>query len=254
MLKRILKHFRWGRTVRKGRVGFIYEPKKEGSPLAVGDAGDVIRVDSTPPWMVVDHSKDSIVFTNWPGVLWKVEVIQPAPDSKQEADFYTRAIAIRLIEKATATELFGANGRPVENILSQAAGLELIQIESVNPPCEIARQAYSKAWNTWLGNNHQNGGQLQHGDTLGVGSRGYDSPIGRGLVLLFNVFHKRAQEIEGDSAFTVDDAGDVHFVPKWQYAFDAAKHAAMACGAPDLLSRHERALLKDNWAALMEIA
>ena len=193
------------------------------------------------------------MFTNWPGSLWKVEVVDPAPDSEQVTKTYTRSKAVRLIEISTATELFGINGDAVERILNQAARLELIQIESAQPIDSDADNIYSTAWNTWikkLSDPNENSGDHRH--TLGVGSRGYDSPIGRGFVLLLNVVHKRAGELEGDSAFKVDGDGEIHFTPSWQMAFDATKHAAMASGAPELLSEHELRRLTSRWASLME--
>lgn len=252
MLKRFSNLFRSSIPTCNGRTGFVYTSQNEPGPLTAGRIGDVIRIQSAPPWIVVDHSKDSIVFTNWPGVLWMVEVVEPAPNSEQVTSTYTRSKAVRLIEISTATELFGANGDAVEQILNQAAQLELTQIESARPFGVDAVNAYSRAWNAWIKNRDPDETVGNHESTLGVGSCGYDSPIGRGFVLLFNVVHKRARAIEGDSAFSVDDEGELHFLPHWQIAFDAARFAAMACGAPELLSEQERRILVATWASMLE--
>ncbi len=240
----------WPRPVRDrvGRRGFVYTPDKAPGPLTLAKVGDVVSTETTPPWIVVDHFKDSIVFTNWPGTLWLVEVVEPAPRSDQITEAYTRARTVRLLETSSATELFGPHGTSVENLLDQAARLELPEVTAIHSPEPGSYDKYAEAWSKWLkqvGDSANIG--RDHSHTLGVGPRGYDSPIGRGLVLLFNVVHKRAKELEGDAAFTVDSDGEIHFTTRWQFAFDAAMHAAMAYGAPDLLSDFGRQLLAAPW-------
>jgi hypothetical protein len=96
------------RQSRQGCHGFIYSPNSEASRFHAGKSGDIIRIESAPPWLVVDRSKSTVVMTNWPGILWAGEVIEPAPESDQVNDFYTRCIAIRLTKRTTTTtELFG---------------------------------------------------------------------------------------------------------------------------------------------------
>lgn len=230
------------------RMGFVYTPYKTPGPLTDAKVGDVVTADVSPPWIVVDHHKDSIVFTNWPGTLWMVEVVEPAPRSEQITESYTRARTVRLIGKSSATELFGPYGDSVENLLDQAAELELSEVANARSPEPESADTYAAAWARWLEKIGDDSNlRCDHSGTLGVGPRGYDSPIGRGFVFLFNVIHKRAGELEGDSAFTVDTEGEIHFTLKWQFAFDAARHAAMAYGAPNLFSESERQLLVAAW-------
>jgi len=242
----------WSRSDsrRTERTGFVYTPNKEPGPLTLAKAGDVVSTkESAPPWIVVDHSKDSIVFTDWPGLLWLVEVVEPAPRSEQITDAYTRAKAVRLIETSSTTELFGPHGNAVEKILDRAAQLRVADVDAAPPPRCEAHDSYSNAWNKWLSIHSGDTPYLatDHSGTLGVGPRTYESPIGRGFVLLFNVVNKRAGELEGDSAFVVDSEGEIDFATKWNNAFTIAKHAAMAYGAPELLSEVERHLLADAW-------
>lgn len=242
-----LKRF-WSAQDRVGQTGFVYTPDKEPGPLAFGEVGDIVSTSTTPPWIVVDHCKDSIVFTNWPGTLWFVEVIEPAPCSDQITESYTRARTVRLIERSSATELFGPHGSSIEKLLDQAARLELPEVSALHPPESESYHKYAEAWSKWLNQVRENANLgHDHSYTLGVGPRGDDSPIGRGFVLLFNVVHKRAKELEGDSAFIVDREGEIHFTAKWQFAFDAARFAAMAYGARDLLSESDRQLLAAPW-------
>jgi len=240
----------WSRPARDGvgRRGFVYTPDKEPGPLTLAKVGDIVSTRVAPPWIVVDHAKDSIVFTNWPGTLWLVEVVEAAPRSDQITETYTRARTVRLLEKSSVAELFGPHGTSVENLLSQAARLELSEVAAMTSPVPQSHAKYAQAWSKWLDKVGDSSGLgHDHSRTLGVGPRGYDSPIGRGFVLLFNVVHKRARELEGDSAFTVDSDGEVHFTTKWQFAFDSAMHAALAYGAPSLLSDIDRQLLAAPW-------
>lgn len=52
----------------------------------------------------------------------------------------------------------------------------------------------------------------------------------------------------GEAAFTTDDEGEVSLTPLWSDACDAFLHAAMAYGAPELLSPAETAILVAAWA------
>ena len=41
-------------------------------------AGDDIRnPDRYPPWLIADHTIESIIPTEWPLTLWEVEIIDP---------------------------------------------------------------------------------------------------------------------------------------------------------------------------------
>jgi hypothetical protein len=230
---------------RKGRLGFIYSPHDEECPVNAGRTGDIIQVESVPPWLVVDHSKKTIVMTNWPGKLWAAEVIEPAAESEQANDMYTRSRCIKLIEPADTHELFGENGRGVEKILDQAADLELTHLTNARNANPKLEQLYSNAWNAWA-NDHDD-----HSYTLAMGTHGNESPIGKGLLLLHNVFHKRAKKLEGNDAFIVDDEGEIAFVAKWQSAFDAARFAAIANGAPRFFSPADQTRMSEPWNAIV---
>jgi len=219
---------------RKGLQGFIYSPHDAESPVNAGRVGDVIQADSAPPWLVVDHSKQTIVMTNWPGKLWAAEVVEPAPESEQVNDIYTRSRCIRLIEPATTDELFRENGRGVEIILDQAANLQSDQLTDNQCTEPELEHLYSLAWNSWA--NGPPAADDEYKFVLAMGKHGNESPIGKGLLLLSNVFHKRAERLEGKDAFIVDDEGEVSFVEKWRIAFNAARYAAIATGAPQFFS------------------
>lgn len=239
------------KQTRKGRRGFIYSPHDAESPLNSGKAGDIIQLESTPPWIVVDHYKQTIVMTNWPGILWLAEGIEPASESDQPNDIYTRSRSVRLIEPATTAELFGQNGRDVEKVLDQAAGLQLNQLLNIQRIDHQLQQLYSDAWNSWANGLHQGAAHYDHLYTLAKGTRGNESLIGKGLLLLSNVFHKLAQKLEGEAAFIVDDEGEIEFVPKWHHAFDAARHAAMAYGAPQLFSIEDQPRMATPWNTIV---
>lgn len=183
--------------------------------------------------------------TNWPGKLWAAEVIEPAAESEQANDMYTRSRCIKLIEPAATDELFGENGRGVEKILDQAADLKLTHLTDARYTNPELEQLYSNAWNAWA-NDHGD-----HSYTLAMGTHGNESPIGKGLLLLSNVFHKRAKKLEGDDAFMVDDEGEISFAAKWESAFDAARFAAVANGAPRFFSTTDQTKMSEPWNAIV---
>jgi hypothetical protein len=222
----------------------VYTPNKDGGPFIDAKEGDTIRVSPKPPWIVVDHAKETMVFTNWPGTLWYVEVIKPAPSSEQITKTYTRASAVRVIKAASTSEIFGPSGKDVEAVLCQAAELETVHLDALKALPPTGHAVFSEAWNRWLA-----GGEvaLDHSKTLSVGGHPRQSPVGPGFSLLFNVVLRRATELEGDDSRWVDEEGEFHFTEKWQRALDAALHAAMAAGTSDLMSESELRLLTESW-------
>ena len=230
---------------RKGRQGFIYSPMSDLTPLNSANVNDIVKIESAPPWIVVDHAKHKIILTNWPGVLWAVEVIKPAPETDQVTDWYTRSTAIRLIEQSSTTELFGKYGENVERILDSAASFQLSNHLNSQPIDPSVEELYSDGWTRWLKTQQLESYADNHRRTLAMEFR--ESPIGPGLLLASTVIDKRAQELEGDAAFAIDDEGEIFLVPRWMRVSDAARHAAMANGAPHLFSTEERAKMTACW-------
>jgi hypothetical protein len=238
--------------------GFVFVPDAEDGPMRSAEVGATIRnVDSDPPWIVVDHAIESIIAEGWPGRLWKVSILEAAGEQPIRPARYTRAVAVRVLEELPTSILFGAHGEEVCRVIERAARVSVEDVrllaEAARP---AAREAYSQAWNRWLGEvepDSPNRGQ-DHSDTLAVilvpgGAR---FPIGVGLTVLYSVLSDRARSLVGDVAFVVDEEGDQSFAPEWAAVSDAFLQAAMALGAPQLMSTEERELLLSAWKSVQE--
>jgi len=211
-------------------TGFAYVADAESGPMAAAAAGAKVRnPDGGPPWIVVDHGLESIVVSKWPGKLWKVEILKAAKEQPNESANYTRAVAVRVIEELPPAVLFGPHGDAVLEVIERARSATLRH--ALHPE---AREIYSRAWNRWLGTSHQD-----HRDTLAV-SPGR-SPIGAGFTVIYSVLSSRA-------TFVVDDDGDATLTPEWAAVADAFLHAAMAVGAPELLSPSEVEILSHGYS------
>jgi hypothetical protein len=213
-------------------------------------AGTTIRnADGGPPWIVVDHSFESVIVTKWPGRLWKVEILEAAPEQPNAGVNYTRAVSVRVIEELATSELFGPYGARVCAVIERARALttdDLTVLAASGHP--LARAAYSRGWRKWLGSGEPESGDSSedYADTLAIPG-GARSPIHSGFTVLHSVLAERARGLVGDAAFVVDDEGNQAFTPVWASAADAFLHAAMAFGAPELLSPADRNALTQAW-------
>ena len=199
--------------------------------------------------MVVDHSIESVVVAKWPGRLWRVAVLEAAVEQALPGANYTRAVSVKVIEEHPVSTLFGSNGELVCRVIEAAGAVVLEDVtllaEAVHPE---ARRVYSRIWSRWLGRPAADGDE-SHADALAApGNAGGRSPIGSGFTVLHSVLTGRARTLVGDAAFVMDDGGDPVFAPIWASAADAFLHAAMAFGAPELISLSDREVLTAAWA------
>ncbi len=213
--------------------------------------GSTIRnPDRQAPWIVVDQSLESVVAAKWPGRLWKVEIIEAAPEQPNSSAKYTRAVAVRVLGEESTSQLFGRQGVAVSKVIGKARVLELndVQLLAKATNCR-AREAYSRAWNNWLAQldpTSPHCGEDLSG-TLAISGKDTRSPIGVGFSVLCSVLAERARDLVGDAAFVVDDEGEQSFAPDWASALDALLGAAMAYGAPELMSPADRDSLSSAW-------
>jgi len=219
--------------------GFVYVPDTEEGLMQGATAGSIIRkVDQRPPWIVVHQSVESVIVAKWPGKLLKVEIIEAAPEQPNSTALYTRATAVRVLEEQPASQLFGPHGVVVCKVVKKAETLELNDVqalgESISP---LIQDAYSRAWDKWL----------THVDSNSTHRGGSRSPLGAGFTVLSSVLANRARDLVGDAAFVIDDEDEVSFTPDWASACSALSGAAMAYGAPELLSPADRDLLLSAW-------
>jgi hypothetical protein len=246
---RLTNILRGGRSLPNGR-GLAFVSDADDGPMRSAKEGATIRnADGGPPWIVVDHSVESVIVTKWPGRLWKVEILEAAREQPHAGVNYTRAVSVRVIEETAVSELFGPYGSRVCTVIERARALttdDLSVLGANGHP--LARAAYSRGWRKWLGRGEPDSGDSSedYADTLAIPG-GARSPIHSGFTVLHSVLAERARALVGDAAFVVDEEGNRSFTPPWAAAADPFLHAAMAFGAPELLSPADREALTQAW-------
>ncbi|MBI3561281.1 MAG: hypothetical protein HY080_06140 [Gammaproteobacteria bacterium] len=244
-------------------AGFTYAAPNTNDPMQNAKCGEIVRIKGRkPPWLIVNHEITSIAIpSQWPGRLWRTEIVDVVTDSdvvaarsvKPTASAgYTRAVAIRVIEELPLALLFGPQGEAICAVISRAGNLELDDIPSLaKARCPEASEVYSRVWRKWLGGNDElpnNADEDLSGTLLFPGTRG-GSPINRGFSVIYTQVAKRAEELVGSSAFVVDpiDSEGACLEPTWAAACNALLDAAMAFGAPTLLSGSDASILATAW-------
>lgn len=226
-------------------LGFVYVPETEQGPMNGAKAGSIIRnIDQRSPWIVVYRFLQSVLVAKWPGKLWKVEIIEVAPEQPGATGLYTRAVAVRVVEEQSVSQLFGPHGVVVCKIIEKARTLELNDVETLaESMSSLIQDAYSRAWKKWLAQSDS----THIGKYLGDAGKGAArSPLGGGFMVLHSQLENRARNLAGDEAFVIGDE-ETYLAPSWTSASSALLGAAMAYGAPELLSPADRDLLLSAW-------
>jgi hypothetical protein len=244
--------------------GFVYVPDEDNGIMAKARAGARISLsDRRPPWIVVDHSIDSVLIARWPGRLWRVRIVDPVNDDDVRAAGagkllpsagYKRAIAVDVVEEIQSSRLFGVQGEAVCVVIAQASQLDLAQAKSLAEARHPdAGKAYSDAWNTWLisvgGTSSHRGEDLT--GTLGISAGGFRSPINCGFSVLHRTISIRAESLAGGSAFVIDEEGERYLEPTWSAASAALLEAAMAFGAPSLSREEDEHIMASAWRSVI---
>ena len=243
------------RTGRK--VGFVYASQAEDGPMANAAPGVTIRnSEDRPPWIVVDHSLESVVAAKWPGKLWKVEILQKATEQPRADAHYTRAVSVRVLEEEPISALFGRRGDRVCRVIETVGALTVEEDGVLGRPNPAAREAYSGVWRRWLAAVGADPSRMtaDYADTLAVviGGKQERSPVGIGLTVLYSALSERARALVGDEAFVTDAEGEMEFEPRWAATAEAFLHAAIAYGAPELTDEHDAEVLTSAWARHFE--
>jgi hypothetical protein len=235
-------------------VGYTYSCEGADNRLANASIGTVARnPNDKPPWIVVDRQLETMVLTRWPGRLFKVEVLDAAPEQVAGSAHYIRAVAVRVIAEEPAAVLFGPHGPHVCRVLDAARSISVSLAEkALELTSTEAQEAYSAAWNRWIARTQPNSQHLgdDHRTTLAATGPFSRSPIGAGFGLIYSTVFARAKELVGDSSFSIDGEGEISLAPKWSAAADSLLHAAMALGAPEIVSASESVALLASWNVL----
>jgi hypothetical protein len=240
-------------SLSKAIEGYVYVPDLEPGFFEGAARGIVVRKpDRSPPWIVVDHAIESAVIARWPGRLWRVVVLDANGVEQASAHAnYSRALAVKVIEEVPASRLFGEHGEAVVDVLSFASRLVAATAErlaELRHPA--ADQAYSRAFQRWLdsvgcGSVH---GASDLSGVLAAGPGPSRSPINCGLSLVNRAVWDRAETVVGPGAFVEDAEGERALGPTWRAAASALLDAAMALGAPSIVSE-DAAILSAAWNA-----
>ncbi len=234
--------------------GYVYVSNEDVGVMAHATAGAKISLhERRPPWIVVDHSINSIVVAMAREALRVAITDAVGIEQASTRTRYTRAFEVRVVEEISPSRLFGERGDAVCTVIAGAGLLELAQIhllaQTRHPD---AAEAYSRAWNDWLaavGGTDAHRGENLHG-TLAISGGGCRSPINCGLTVLYQTISDRAEKLVGSTAFILNEDGDKYFEPTWAAASLALLETAMAFGAP-LVSETDRQIMSAAWYSVI---
>ena len=254
MLERIRTLLRPSAPASESRIGsggFVYVTETEPTALRDVSVGAIVRnANAGPPWIVVNHSLASVCVSRWPGRLLRVEIVEKAKEQPMAYANYTRASAVAVIEELPAHSLLGEYGGLLADIIDQIDKLTLDDAFGLSEALQPASlEIYSTAWKNWLAKIDANSVYLDvnHEDTLQIKAEREVSPVGYALSLVSSMVLTRGKAVSGQAAITVDAEGDVELQAPWSGATTALLHAAMAVGAPNLLTPQEAEILKTPW-------
>lgn len=247
------------------RHGFVYVANAHNGPMAHAKPGLMVRIPGRgPPWIAVDHELCSVVVARWPGKLWAVEIIDSITDRDLKAASqvglrsdagYTRAAAVRILHAVPVPTLFGPHGEQVSVVIEAAATLTLAQAMRLGESRHRdADDAHRRIWRRWLVRENIPLDRYSDdlGGTLAIGASKMGSPIGQGLRVIHGVVGRRAEALAGPTVWRVDaaDPEGAWLAEPWSAASITLLDAALAFGAPDLVSSAEHELLTAAWRML----
>ncbi|MDH6199035.1 hypothetical protein M2272_005702 [Mycobacterium frederiksbergense] len=243
--------------------GYVYVADEKPGPMTGAVVG--VRVAKTPlepPWIVVNHALAGGNIDHWPGRLFRVACVPPRSPAEDNAlaraaenlradAGYSRVVVVDVIEELDAAILFGPHGTDIIKIIEVGRLLTEDRAKQLAAQCNPgAEAAYNRAWAQWLAVQPNGSFYLndEHLDTLlvpGAGPSG--SPIGNGFLVVSEAVRRRAQQGGGSGAFTINIEGEETMADPWATARASLQHAAMAYGAPDLISAADHAVLTQAW-------
>jgi hypothetical protein len=181
----------------------------------------------------VYHAWSVVSVSRWPMRVWRVTDVGAAPPESQLSPSYTRANSVRIVDEVEAWRVFGASGWAVATVIEGSASIDRDDVTVLAPGRSAdSDDLYARAWEAW-----------------DPGTAG-GSPVGSGLILVWQAVEQAARSID-PSLFTFDpvDGVDVLTDRDWTLAGRACTEAALAFGAPSLLSASDGELLSATWRA-----
>jgi hypothetical protein len=236
--------------------GFIYVERDDANPVPPGiyeaKVGALVQTPGTePPWIVVHREIVSAGGSSWPGRLLRAKIVEVAVQGMNDTALlpnppYVRCCAVQIVDELAPSLVFGPDGAGVVEVIevAQLLSLDQARLLAANDSPE-AEAAYTAAWNAWMAVD-------AHGTSIGdagVGRSG--SPVGTGFLVLDSELRKRARTVSGEAGVAIDDEDESYLVAPWDQACTALLHAAMALGAPRLITQEGHAHLLRGWQSLM---
>lgn len=186
----------------------------------VGDEGLVVH----------ECASDELV---WPASLWRVDDLE-RPVRLMPGNRWVRCLAFTVVDQVPTWLVAGPHGDAVEWVINQARALTAEQVGSLASMPEEPEEPLRKAlWGRWMR------------------ARRSGSPVGCGLTTLYQAIDEAARRV-GPSLFgwSEEDGGEVLTDPAWQKAGRAASAAALALGAPELVSSEQGSTLALRWTSV----
>jgi hypothetical protein len=238
-------------------TGFVYVSAEDQGPMATAATGLTIgRFTDDPPWIVIDHTAQSIVLAKWPGKVWKVRALRKAPQQPYSYAGYIRATAVYVEDEMPLSVLFEHNGEEIVELLNRISKLTIDEAERIVALSdEDAARIHNQIWDRWLALEDPSSTFINqdHDGTIAVGSKAPRSPVGNATSVLHSQLAARAREISGEHAF-VTDGEDQYFNPKWAKTAACLQHALFAIGVDEkLLDDHERAVLRRSFDKVIKL-
>jgi hypothetical protein len=245
------------------REGYVYAPDQNPGVMSAAKVASKITVSGRrPPFIVVDHALETVIVAKWPGKLWRVRVLDAVTPEDEQATgvgklrpdaWYTRAVTVDVLEELPASSLFGAHGSAVSALIAKLATCDQATAERLaSSRHELAGEVYSQAWGKWCASNEVQT-SANHTDFTGtlqvpVRGKGTTSPINKGFSVVYEAIRQCALAMQ-PPAVTIDEEGEQHLKPEWLTAAWTCLEAAMAVGAPHLLTDEEKQILTAAWNA-----
>jgi hypothetical protein len=241
--------------------GFVYSALEDDKRFKEAKAGDlIVNENRKPPYIVVDHSFDTTIVTKWPGKLFEVEIINQSKEkdlNKGLVDniWYTRTLGVRILKEVPVSQLFGQNGRSISRIIDLTRNLTQEQVNTLAKyDLKSRRELYVKVWRNWIKMSDPDYVYLNedHENTLKVflKNQRYHSPIREGLSVISSQFSVRAEEINKELAFGIDEEGESFLQPIWAHACEVLLQAGISYEYDNLLTELEKKTLREP---LMEV-
>ncbi|WP_317203883.1 hypothetical protein [Janthinobacterium sp.] len=238
-----------------GSDGFVFVTETEAIAWQGVSVGATVRnANAGPPWIVVNHSLAAVLVSRWPGRLLRVAILEKAKEQPLPYANYTRAVAALVVEELPARSLFGEHGATLAVILDRISTLTLAEALALSAALQPLSQAiYSTAWKNWLASTDRNSDCLDDNqeDTLQIRVGNEVSPVGYALSLVSSMVLNQGRAVSGPAAIAIDVEGEVELQAPWSGATSALLYAAMAYGAPGLLTLQQAAVLKFPWETVI---